>query len=777
MRRTPLTSAVTWTRVATLCALVGLVSCGNDQPPDRQIITAGDAGSGRDAGRDADTTDATADSADAGDTLDIRDFGTFVPPMVEVAGTTPIEAIAVDVFADTACAVTTDAEIVCWGDRTFGAARVAPPGEPYMPTVVPFAGAPVFVAAGSGAACVLEADGAAWCWGENGTGILGNGTTDDATEPTSVAGSHAFDHIAVGTATACAIDRDGATWCWGSNSFGQLGDGSTVNSPVPVAVTGGLVFRHLDVGTAQVCGITVDDALYCWGRARSGGMGETNPAPVLVDPGPVHDVEVLLNEFVVAHADGRVTRWATSRLFEGPTSAVDSIDAQQVAFGYFHTCGLEASGTVKCWGGNEWGQLGNRATADSMTPVIVAGGHTFSALAAGEYFSCALSSDQQVLCWGQNRDGQLGFPPDRITPVQVQADVPFAQLSAGSNWTCGRTEDGEVYCWGQIRRDELREYFVNLAIPHISIPTKVDLPFAAAGVTTGALNACAWSAEGAVACWGDNTLGQLGAAVPSQFVATGLDDPTPFDLVEAGLNHVCGITAARGVKCWGYRFSDSGGIFGDTRWEPIGTLVDVGFEGAPQSLAVGSNHQCILADAKALCWGSSDRGQLLRRREALEGNNPKPAETEEQFKQLSVGIYHTCGLTLDGTTLCWGADDRGQLGDSSSTDYPRLISAPRFSSIGSGEHFNCGLDGDGTAWCWGQNFYDDREVGGMLGIGNREDTRQVSPVLFDQPFVALEVGWHHACALTDDDRAWCWGSNWTGQLGQVPQPRAVSLPD
>ncbi len=133
------------------------------------------------------------------------------------------------------------------------------------------------------------------------------------------------------------------------------------------------------------------------------------------------------------------------------------------------------------------------------------------------------------------------------------------------------------------------------------------------------------------------------------------------------------------------------------------------------------------------------------------------------WESLDGGEKHSCGLRVDGSTWCWGRNDRGQLGtgDTTSSLVPVLVTGLTDMgdvSAGWGQH-SCALGPDGMVWCWGDNGK------GALGTGDTVSSLVPIQVVDLANVAAISIGKDHCCALKDDQTVWCWGANDKGQLG------------
>src|SRR5205823_3502286 len=246
--------------------------------------------------------------------------------------------------------------------------------------------------------------------------------------------------------------------------------------------------------------------------------------------------------------------------------------ATGVTGGAFHSCARFPNGTLQCWGRNSDGQLGAPATTGvaSPRPVPVTDITTATVVTGGGYHTCALLQNGTVRCWGQNDYGQLGdgtltptIVPNR-TPVQVFGITTAVVVSAGGFHTCALLADSTIRCWGQNNYGQLGDGTTTNAVSPITTPASprpTPMPATVTGITTavaveaGALHTCALLRDGTLRCWGDNGYGQLGNGsqrgiyAPSEAPAvTGI---TTAVAATSGAEHTCALLRDGRVQCWG----------------------------------------------------------------------------------------------------------------------------------------------------------------------------------------------------------------------------------
>lgn len=343
------------------------------------------------------------------------------------------------------------------------------------------------ISAGNKHTCALTPAGTAWCWGEAGEGQLGNGSSSDQALPSPVDTMVTFDEIDTGDGLTCARDG-GDLYCWGSSLDGRLGiDPVPSTTDVPQLVSSSLQFVQISMTDDHVCALDSQSDIYCWGEGADGRLGNDSEVDETV-PTKIEDPDGQSNK-----------KW------------------KAVAAGVSHTCAIDMSDALWCWGANGSGELGNNSTTPSFKPVAVSvasiGSPQFIRVTAGGGFSCAITAANDSYCWGSNASGKLGIASSdatRDTPAMVDGGLKFMSISADFDHACGVTITGETYCWGEADHGRLGYGMRD----DKDAPIAIDSMLTFSSVTTGADHSCAVTMNSRAYCWGRDDRDQLGAQNP-----------------------------------------------------------------------------------------------------------------------------------------------------------------------------------------------------------------------------------------------------------------------
>ena len=366
---------------------------------------------------------------------------------------------------------------------------------------------------------------------------------------------------------------------------------------------------------------------------------------------------------LTACGGGESTKKLPTYIQTTPARLETMLSFSAVGLGHNHSCALTTAGEAWCWGANDYGQLGVTTTAlcsgsfvpCSAVPLRVPTNLRFTSIGGSERHTCALGLDGKAWCWGFGQGGQLGdgLRRDSLVPVVVAGGHVFSALEVGGGLlTCGLKVDGSAWCWGPGNAGGLG----NNSPDGSPVPVQVLTSTLFAQIGAGSNHACGLDAAGRTWCWGRNSYGKLGTGLAEKaLVPAASAGAMRFASIAVGGEHTCGVTAAGQAWCWGFTLALGNGGNAHSG-EPVAVAGTAAFA----SLAAGYQHNCgLTADGMAWCWGPG----------GYCGNGTEEACTVPvatagnlRYRQLSAGGVHTCGLGLDGLVWCWGHNANGAVG-------------------------------------------------------------------------------------------------------------------
>lgn len=289
------------------------------------------------------------------------------------------------------------------------------------------------------------------------------------------------------------------------------------------------------------------------------------------------------------------------------------------------------------------------------------------------------------------------------------------------------------------------------------------IPSALSAISAGGQHACIVRTDHTLWCWGNNSSGQLGdGSLVNKVVPIQIGGEQKWQTVASGENHTCALTTDRALWCWGNKTNVPVNIDPETKWF---------------SIAAGKDFSCGLkaetAGNSLWCWGDNTFGQLgdgtQDEREA-----PTLITNASDWRTVTAGSTHACGLKADGTLWCWGRNNVGQLGlgnsDTTNILQPMQVgNESSWNTVKAADTHTCATKidkslpkTDKSLWCWGENKW------GQLGNGSFEPSSSPAIASITEA-TDFTVGNTHSCAIKTDLTLWCWGRNHVGQLGNGTQ--------
>jgi alpha-tubulin suppressor-like RCC1 family protein len=354
-------------------------------------------------------------------------------------------------------------------------------------------------------------------------------------------------------------------------------------------------------------------------------------------------------------------------------------------------------------------------------------------------------------------------PPAAMPPLLPQT------ISAGTGFVCGLSVTGAAYCWGHNDTGQLgdgtttiRSTFWPVAGGHTFTQLSAHGWYPSLGHTAG--HACALTPSGAAYCWGHNGSGQLGdGTTVDRHVPTPVSGGLQFIQIDVGLAYTCGVTITRDAYCWGHnafgQLGDGTKTHRSTPQPVSGGLKFAQISAGGRQVLDMDSHTCgVTTTGAGYCWGSDQAGQVGNGLHFVWPEHvtaPAPVAGGLTFREISAGGSHSCGVTTSGLAYCWGSGWDGQVGSGSYSSpffSPVAVSGGlAFARISAGHDHTCGLTPAGQAFCWGSDF------AGQLGNGLRFTSAVPDAVETALRYTQISAGRELSCALTEAGVAYCWG--------------------
>jgi alpha-tubulin suppressor-like RCC1 family protein len=610
----------------------------------------------------------------------------------------------------TSCGRTRAGALWCWGENDVGQIGDGTTTQRTCPVPVSGLRTTVSASVGEGHVCAVDTTGTVWCWGLNNFGQLGDGTTTNRRAPTAVPGITDAIEVAAGAGVTCARTRSGRASCWGNAAFGTI-PGMTGAVMAPARVTSFDDVVRVQLRQRHACVTRASGEHWCWGDNSSRAPAPSSmaaiapPTPLAIGPSAStiavgHDMSCAIVAGGAVHCWGANVR---GQLGRGVTGAIGApapglSDVVELGTGLAKVCARTASGSVLCWGTD----VAPLPVRDSAVPIPMLSSVT--QVSTGDAWACARREDGTVWCWGIGGGLVLGARESAsFTPVRIMPFVDALDVSLGLDYGCVRTLSA-VSCWGNGASGQLGN---GVAMPSA---TPVAVRFAPGVIDdvielkTGGAHACVRRRSGPVLCWGANTLGQLGDGTRTNRAAPVAVRGLPADVEELALGgtHSCARTRGGNVWCWGSNdYGEIGdGTLGTPTATPVVVLADS--SGTPfadaRAISASRRGSCALVSmGRVRCWGHNRYRHIDTSR--INRVYPSPLSVVEDAVEISGGGYWNehCVRRAGGRVACIGSEDVGFV-----TEVPGFVDAR---AISSGGRSYCALRSDGTVVCWGSGQY------------------------------------------------------------------------
>lgn len=480
---------------------------------------------------------------------------------------------------------------------------------------------------------------------------------------------------------------------------------------------------QIDGKGAHTCSVDPVGAVECWGLNDHGQVGADPSVPYRNDPVTV----------------------------QGVANAV-SVSAHAV-----HSCAVIGDGTIRCWGSNQMGQLGDGSFEDSFRPVTVVGIDDAIAVAAGVFHTCALHSGHTVSCWGYNGYGQLGDRTytNSAVPIRVAGVDDALTITSGGDHNCSVIKGGAIKCWGWNAQGQVG---VGSYQENILDPTDVVGISNAVDVSAGDYHTCALLSDGTGACWGLNGEGPAPEpiVVPPP-ISVGKGVPT---IISAGhFNEAIHLewTPVEQAESYNVYYAEASGPTPATyRWYSGGAITGIaGTKATISDLRNGVRYYAVVTSVSA-----AGESQPSLQASAV-------PEARKNYAPTGVTVTRAPG---GEARITWDVIGGGASYSIYASDVPPKPSTFLASPFGRAMRgvrgdagLIAGLDDNRSMFFTATGSYLGFEYR-QLGNGTRFNTNVPTPVLGLSDAAAIKAGFANSCASLTDGTLKCWGRNTQRQI-------------
>jgi alpha-tubulin suppressor-like RCC1 family protein len=542
--------------------------------------------------------------------------------------------------------------------------------------------------------------------------------------------------------------------CWGRNDYSQLGDGTTTNSNVPITVSS--IAQPISVSSLfdGSCVTINGGTAVCFGRNHQRQLG-----------------------------DGTTTHRTTpSNILTGPGANLTNV--KTLFTGIYHGCALLTDNTVKCWGRNAEGQLGNGVTSTTgyaVSPTVISNNVIW--VGTGGYSTYFLLSTNDVYSTGYSSDGQSGsgYYINQSTPQSfgLNSVIAISNGSFGMNG-CILLSGNTLKCFGRNGYGQLgigSFLYTPSVVPGLSNVTKI-----AANVSNA--TTCAVLNDTTAKCWGVNSYYTLSdgttttrtspAVVKTNDGAGNLSTLSNITSVSTNPYNTCFLLSDKTVHCSGVK--TYGGI-GDgqntdrtTAWDTMAVGQSTTIINNANTLTTsGEGATCALLDDQTVkCWGRDNSGTQGRGSNTSSRTTPSNVKTDAATNLTSVtsialGLYHSCAIA-SGNVYCWGTNYFGEIGVSTSTSAQyyatQVAGISNAQSIYAGYYNTCVIKTDNTVSCFGNN------TNGQFGNGGTtHSTTAIDNIGGFTTALKVGVGLYGICIVLTNGSVYCAGNDGAGLMG------------